>query len=140
MDYKEFKTGVIALFYENKILILKIGSTAPWMPNKWSIVGGVIEDNETPKNAILREGFEEIGLIPKNVSFKYKKETDDCGTIFYYSGILENNDVKLDYENSEFKFITKDEVDNYDFVPHVKEFIIQLFSNKKYDIKFKKIK
>ena len=34
----------------------------------------------------------------------------------------------MDYENSAYKFISKDEIDNYDFVPYVKEFILQIFS------------
>jgi 8-oxo-dGTP pyrophosphatase MutT (NUDIX family) len=130
VDYSNFRTSVIGLFNKGKILILQRGSTANWMPNKWSIVGGVVDEGENPKEAIIRECFEEVGLKPKNVSFDYNIMTDDSGKIYYYHGNLESDKVKLDYENSNYAFISKSEIDNYDFVPHVKDFIIKLFSKK----------
>ena len=100
------------------------------MPNKWSLVGGVVDSGEEPKEAIIRECFEEIGLKPINVSFNHKIMTNDSGEIYYFNGELESENVKLDYENSTFKFIAKDEINNYDFVPYIKEFIIDIFSKK----------
>ena len=130
VDYSDFKTSVIGLVKDNKVLILKRGSTANWMPNKWSLVGGVVDSGEEPKEAIIRECFEEIGLKPINVSFNHKIMTNDSGEIYYFNGELESENVKLDYENSTFKFIAKDEINNYDFVPYIKEFIIDIFSKK----------
>jgi len=127
-DYSKFKTSVIVLLNDNKVLILKRGSTAPWMPNKWSLVGGGIEEGENPKEAIIRECLEEIGLKPNNVSFDHKIMTVDAGEIYYFYGELESQNIKLDYENSNYKFITKDEINSYDFVPYIKEFILSVFS------------
>ena len=127
-DHSKFKTSVIVLLNDNKALILKRGSTAPWMPNKWSLVGGGIEEGENPKEAIMRECLEEIGLKPNNVSFDHKIMTVDTGEIYYFYGELESQNIKLDYENSNYKFITKDEINNYDFVPYIKEFILSVFS------------
>lgn len=127
-DYSKFKTSVIGLLNDNKALILKRGSTAPWMPNKWSLVGGGIEEGENPKETIIRECLEEIGLKPNNVSFDHKIMTVDAGEIYYFYGELESQNIKLDYENSNYKFITKDEINNYDFVPYIKEFILSVFS------------
>ena len=128
IDYSNFRTSVIALVNKNKILILQRGSTANWMPNKWSIVGGVIEEGEVPIEAMIRECEEEIGLKPSNVYYDHKIMTNDSGEIYYFVGTLESKDVKLDYENSAYKFISKDEIDNYDFVPYIKEFILSIFS------------
>jgi len=127
-DYSKFKTSVIGLLNDNKVLILKRGSTAPWMPNKWSLVGGGIEEGENPKETIIRECLEEIGLKPNNVSFDHKIMTVDTGEIYYFYGELESQNIKLDYENSNYKFITKNEINNYDFVPYIKEFILTVFS------------
>lgn len=127
-DYSKFKTSVIGLLNDNKVLILKRGSTAPWMPNKWSLVGGGIEEGENPKETIIRECIEEIGLKPNNVSFDHKIMTVDTGEIYYFYGELESQNIKLDYENSNYKFITKNEINNYDFVPYIKEFILSVFS------------
>ena len=127
-DYSKFKTSVIGLLNDNKVLILKRGSTAPWMPNKWSLVGGGIEEGENPKETIIRECLEEIGLKPNNVSFDHKIMTVDTGEIYYFYGELGSQNIKLDYENSNYKFITKDEINNYEFVPYIKEFILSVFS------------
>ena len=138
IDYSNFKTSVIALLNKNKILILQRGSTANWMPNKWSIVGGVIEEGEVPIEAMIRECEEEIGLKPSNVYYDHKIMTNDSGEIYYFLGTLESTDVKLDYENSAYKFISKDEINNYDFVPYVKEFILKIFSRNEKKSNFKR--
>jgi 8-oxo-dGTP pyrophosphatase MutT (NUDIX family) len=137
IDYSNYKTAVIALFNENKVLILKRGSTANWMPNKWSLVGGIVENNENPKKAVIRETFEEIGLIPKNIVFDKNIKDKRLGNIYYYYGSLESTKVNLDYENSDYAFISKSEIDNYDYVPHVKNYIKKLFENN-VNIKFYK--
>jgi len=124
-----YNTSVAALFHNDKMLILKRGATAPWMPNKWSLVGGGIDDDETPKQAALRECKEEINLIPINLQYQKKIKTNDIGVIHYFIGDLTSNNITLDYENSEYKFITKDEINNYTFVPYLIEFINTAFNN-----------
>ncbi len=128
--YSDYKTSVIALFNEKKVLILKRGSTANWMPNKWSLVGGVVDNDENPMEAIIRECIEEIGLIPENVVYDSKIQNKNIGQIFYYQGTLESQNVNLDYENSNYAFISESEVDDYEYVPYVKEYIKKLFSKK----------
>ncbi len=124
-----YNTSVAALFHNDKMLILKRGATAPWMPNKWSLVGGGIDDDETPKQAALRECKEEINLIPINLQYQKKIKTNDIGIIHYFIGDLTSNNITLDYENSEYKFITKDEINNHSFVPYLIEFINAAFNN-----------
>ena len=138
IDYSNFRTSVIGLVNDNKVLILQRGSTANWMPNKWSIVGGVIEEGEVPIEAMIRECEEEIVLKPSNVYYDHKIMTNDSGEIYYFVGTLESRDVKLDYENSAYKFISKDEINNYDFVPYVKEFILEIFSRNEKKSNFKR--
>jgi 8-oxo-dGTP pyrophosphatase MutT (NUDIX family) len=138
IDYSDFRTSVIGLMNDNKVLILQRGSTANWMPNKWSVVGGVIEEGEVPLEAIIRECEEEIGLKPSNVYYDHKIMTNDSGEIYYFLGTLKNRNIKLDYENSAYKFISKDEINNYDFVPYVKEFILEIFSRNEKKSGFKR--
>lgn len=130
-NYENYRTSVIALFNKGKLLILQRGSTAPWMPNKWSLVGGVVDEGENEFDTILRETSEEIGQSPKNVKFVEQVKTVDSGTIFYYIGMLQTDSINLDYENQAYKFISVQEVNKYDFVPHVKDFIIKSFDFKK---------
>lgn len=129
-DWSKCKTSVIALFYDKKVLILQRGSTAQWMPNKWSLVGGIVDDGEDIKKAVFRETHEEIGSEPFNVKYINKIKTDDSGTIFYYIGDLKTNKINLDYENSDHRFISINELDEFEFVPHVKDFIKSSFKLK----------
>lgn len=45
-----------------KILLLKRAHWAPLWPNHWHCPTGKIEEGESPKQAIIRETFEEVGL------------------------------------------------------------------------------
>lgn len=121
----EFTTCVLAAFYRNKLLILQRGDTAPWMPNKWSLVGGVVDTqiNDTEMNTMNKEAYEEIGQIPVVIRRFKKIKTNDIGNIVYYVGKLRSDNIKLDYENKAYKFIDLSQVDDYDFVPYVKEYI-----------------
>jgi len=127
IDYSEYKTSVIGLFNENKVLILKRGSTANWMPNKWSLVGGVVDGDENPMEAIIRECVEETGIKPENVVFDNKIYSKDIGSIYYYRGTIKSKDINLDYENSAYAFISESDIEDYEYVPYVKEYIQKIF-------------
>jgi 8-oxo-dGTP pyrophosphatase MutT (NUDIX family) len=131
-NYDNYTTCVISLFYDEKLLILQRGSTAPWMPNKWSLVGGVLDDGESEIETIKRETKEEIGLTPKNIKLIKTIKTDDSGKIVYFIGYLNSNNINLDYENQDYRFISINEIDTFEFVPYVKEFIKYSFKLKKY--------
>ncbi|OGF69621.1 hypothetical protein A3H65_03995 [Candidatus Giovannonibacteria bacterium RIFCSPLOWO2_02_FULL_45_14] len=63
LDARKFGAACF-LFDENKNLILlqkRDGNTAMF-PNKWGFFGGGLEGNETPKEGLIRELKEEIGL------------------------------------------------------------------------------
>lgn len=121
-------TVVIALFYNKKLLILQRGSTAPWMPNKWSLVGGIVDKGEDFKTAITREVSEEIGLTPLNIKYINTLGTQADGNIIYFIGQLNSDDVILDYENQNYSFITIDEIEKYNFVPYIVDFIYKCFN------------
>ena len=72
MSYNEFKiytknylrliesslmpdTAAVVIVRNNKALILQRGYTAPWMPGKWNLPGGGIDQGETPIKAAKRE-------------------------------------------------------------------------------------
>ena len=126
-DYSNYNTSVICLFLDNRILILQRGESAPWMPNKWSIVGGVVDSGEDYKTAVIRETNEEIGLTPEDVKFVKKIKTKDAGNIIYFTGRINSDRIVLDYENQKYKLIGENEVNDFDFVPYVKNFLQYAF-------------
>jgi len=122
-QYENYTTSVIALFFNNKILILQRGNTAPWMPNKWSLVGGVVDDGENELETIKREVKEEISLSPKNIKFVKKIKTNDTGDIAFFIGNLDSDKIILDYENQAYTFIDEKNLDDFDYVPYIYDFI-----------------
>ena len=118
-------TVIIALFQKDHILILQRGSTAPWEPNKWSLVGGIVDPNEDELTAIKREVKEETQLVPFDIKRLGQKE-EEWGTLVFYVGSCKGKPV-LDYENQDYAWVTKDTYTKYKYVPSVREFISKLF-------------
>jgi ADP-ribose pyrophosphatase YjhB (NUDIX family) len=61
---KRMAAGALLFDADGKLLILK-----PTYKDHWSIPGGVIEANESPREACVREIEEEVGLKIKNLKF-----------------------------------------------------------------------
>lgn len=110
--------GVIFFNEAGEVLIVK-----PSYKDYWSVPGGVIDKNESPRDAALREVKEEIGLDLKSMQFVcldymssqnsgYSTHDENIQFIFY-GGVLTAEDIKgikLDEEEiSEFKFVSKEE-------------------------------
>lgn len=67
MDY----AGAILERDDGKILFqLRDNNPNIFNPNKWSLFGGGIEKGESPKEALIRELHEELGLIIKKSEIK----------------------------------------------------------------------
>lgn len=104
-----------ALFFnkEGELLILK-----PSYKNNWTIPGGVVDKDESPRDACIREVKEEIGLdkeVGRMLCADYKVD-DGRGenVIFIFKGGTltdeEINRIKLPEEEIvEFKFLPKKE-------------------------------
>ena len=85
----------------------------------WEFVGGKTEPGETKEKALARECKEELDIEVKvnDVFIEVIHEYPDinvCLTIF--NAEIVSGEIKL-LEHVAIKWITKDEIDNYDFCP-----------------------
>ena len=58
------RIGVGAMIWndDGQVLLVRHHPSTGWDPDKWFTPGGVIEDGESPEEALFREVMEEVGL------------------------------------------------------------------------------
>lgn len=98
--------GAGFIIHNRKVLLLKRGSTASWMPDKWACVGGGVEKGETAKDGFEREVMEETNLLLDKVRFCYSTQEDGSPIYFFIATAFSPNNVKINFEHSEYMWFT----------------------------------
>ena len=100
--------------------------TAPRRALEWDLPGGLIEKDEDPMNAAIRELYEECGVRLEILKEAYVQVDDlDNRTIVrhYYQGISDSAEVQLSYEHDMFKWISpNDFLLDVVYKPHIVAF------------------
>jgi 8-oxo-dGTP pyrophosphatase MutT (NUDIX family) len=119
--------AAVMVVNHGKVLILKRGSTAPWMPNKWNLPGGIVEGKEDLRSAALRECKEETGLNVSNLAFVNKYINPEFD-LYIFRAETKDTNVNMDFESSDWAWVDKNNYAGYDYVPYVKEAISGVLS------------
>lgn len=126
---KEASIGII-LNKNNEILILMRSETDDWMPNKWSLPGGNIEDGESPEVAFIREVKEETGLTITKTKHLFNKLEGNYNIYFMISLLEdENQEVKISYEHSDYQWVSLPELRKIDTVPNLFNDVVSSYLN-----------
>jgi len=113
---KKFKAAmVVVLNSDEETLLLKRSGDSNWMPGKWALPGGHIEKGERPKDAAIRETKEETNL---NLNGINKLEERDQVMIYY--SMSHSGDIKIDFEHTDWAWVSYDKLDIYDTTPNLK--------------------
>jgi 8-oxo-dGTP pyrophosphatase MutT (NUDIX family) len=119
----------------NKLLILKRSNKVKTMKDLWSGISGIIENNELPLKRAKIEIFEEAGIIEDEIrlikaaeemkinSPQYKNHEWD---IFPFLFEAANPTINLNWENSDFRWIRAEELENYETVPSLQKVLFNL--------------
>jgi len=105
--------------HDNKVLIAKRSTGDPNVMGKWEFPGGKVELNENEFNAIEREIKEEFELEIKARKFLINnicKYPDKIVDLRLYGCDYVRGDFHL-HDHSEYKWVTKEEILNYDLAP-----------------------
>ena len=130
-------TNIVTSFIKNddKILILKRSDKVKSMKCLWAGISGIIENNETPLTRAKIEIFEEAGIREEQIELlkavqqikisapQYKNHE---WNIFPFLFKAKNPEIKLNWENSEFKWIEPNEIKNYKTVPELEKILFSL--------------
>ena len=131
------KTRIVTSFldHNDKILILKRSQQVRTMKGLWSGVSGIIENNETAIKRAKIEIFEEVGIKEQNIKLiksgsevfvKSPQYTNHQWVIFPFLFQTEISDIKLNWENSEFRWIHVNELKEFNTVPSLKKILLTL--------------
>jgi 8-oxo-dGTP pyrophosphatase MutT (NUDIX family) len=124
---KDVATSVIS--FEGRILILKRSQKVGTYQGKWACASGYIEEGETPYETAIKEIGEELGLDPEDVELVKEGEVvlardgDILWAIHPFLFTTRKNEIELDWEHDEFRWILPHEIENYSCVPKLKETI-----------------
>ena len=130
-------TNIVTSFIKNddKILILKRSDKVKSMKCLWAGISGIIENNETPLTRAKIEIFEEAGIREEQIELlkavqqikisapQYKNHE---WNIFPFLFKAKNPEIKLNWENSEFKWIEPNKIKNYETVPELEKILFSL--------------
>ncbi len=126
----EVVTGILK--YKDHILILKRSDKVKTNKNKWAGVSGYIEPNDEPLSRSLIEIEEETGLkkehlkLLKQGNFIYTRDHETLWKIYTFLWEIDTDTIKIDWEHTEYKWISVSELDLFDTVPKLKEVIQSL--------------
>jgi 8-oxo-dGTP diphosphatase len=127
-EEKILKKNALGIIFnpENRVLLLKRSSFPDqWMPNKWALVGGGVEDGEEPIEGCIREIKEETGLVIKDLIEKAVMQRNPDSVEHIFIGKYEGDpfNVKLDEENQGYGWFGKNEIEFLDTVPNLMDYI-----------------
>jgi 8-oxo-dGTP pyrophosphatase MutT (NUDIX family) len=130
-------TRIVTSFIKNsnKILILKRSNKVRTMKGLWSGVSGIIENNEVPIDRARIEIFEEVGIKSEQISLVKNIEKIKISSpqyenhewiVFSFLFETEKTEIKLNWENSEYRWIMINDLKNYETVPNLYKILINL--------------
>ncbi len=120
---------------EQKLLILRRSNKVKTMKGLWAGISGIIEKNEEPLTRAKIEIYEEIGISEDKIRLVKNAEKlrihspqyeNHEWEIFPFLFEAKNPDIKLNWENSEYTWITIDELKNYNTVPSLEKVLQNL--------------
>ena len=125
----ERSVGILFENNEGKILfLLRDNKSSIPFPNRWCGLGGVVEEGESSKEAIIGEMQEEIELNLKDFNlFKVFHWPEKIETIFHKKLDIDVNSINL-HEGQRIQYFSKDELLNMDLAFHDNEIIREFFN------------
>ena len=119
----------------DKFLLLKRSQKVKTMKGLWAGISGIIENDEEPLQRAKIEIFEELGIKEDHIKLlktaeqirvispQYKNHEWE---IFPFLFETNNPTIKLNWENSEYMWITPEELGKFKTVPNLDKVLLSL--------------
>ena len=130
-------TKIITCFLKSgdKILILKRSDKVKSMKGLWAGISGIIERNESPLSRAKIEIFEELGINDGQIKLEKKAKEmriispqykNHEWQVYPFLFSVKNPKIKLNWENSDYKWIKAEEISNFKTVPSLDKVLFNL--------------
>lgn len=114
------------IFNKGKLLLIKRSDKVGHYKLMWNVVSGYLDEIKDPVEKALEEVSEELGIGPEMIAKASKGEEfsfldEKEGVEWIIAPILvvlsKRHDIKLDFENTEYRWINPESLSNYKTVP-----------------------
>jgi len=130
-------TKIVTSFIINskKILLLKRSEEVKSMKNLWAGISGIIENEEEPIKRAEIEIFEEVGMKKSDIRLIKAGEKiliespqyeNHQWEVYPFLFSTTNIEIKLNWENSDSKWINTGELNNFTTVPSLDKVLARL--------------
>ena len=130
-------TRIVTSFVTNqkKILIVKRSERVRSMKGLWGAISGIIEGNELPLDRAKIEIFEEVGIKSESIELlkagkdimvsspQYPNHEWHIFPFLFKTNIV---NITLNWENSSYRWINPNEINQYSTVPNLDEVLLHL--------------
>ena len=132
------KTKIVTSFLKNseEVLILKRSEKVKSMRNLWAGISGIIEGEEKPVKRAKIEIFEEVGIIESHITLvkagnkiliESPQYENHQWEVYPFLFSCNKREIKLNWENSDAKWIQIDKLNNFTTVPSLDKVLARLF-------------
>ncbi len=132
------KTKIVTSFLRDseKILLLKRSEKVKSMKNLWAGISGIIEDNEKPIKRAKIEILEEVGIEESDITLMKEgnkiliespQYVNHQWEVYPFLFSCSNKEIKLNWENSDSRWIRINELNNFTTVPSLDRVLARLF-------------
>ena len=108
---------------DGKFLLLKRATKS--YPGLWDFAGGKDEPGESHEQSVIREVGEETAFEitpgPEVKTVHYQDEKFDL-KFHYFTPEIISGEFKISADHSDFKWLTREEINNFDLHPAVEEY------------------
>ena len=132
------KTKIVTSFLKNSdnILLLKRSGKVKSLKNLWAGISGIIEGDEKPIKRAEIEIFEEVGIRKSKITLVKEGEiiliespqyANHQWEVYPFLFSCSNKEIKLNWENSDYRWINMNELNNFTTVPSLDKVLSRLF-------------
>lgn len=122
-------SAIILYNKDKQVLLQQRTDDAPNAPGKWGFFGGGIEKGETPKEAVIRECYEELGYELKNPKLIHEKRIYLTLKQFVFIEKYDEVQKLVLMEGKDMGWFSFNEINDLDLIPFVKKVLEEIYQS-----------